>query len=101
MGRLIVGILIGVLIALAVGYFVTAHYRAADAASQNRIADLEDQLAHLQAQNQTAAAELAKVQHEEERLAAANEQLSLELQKARLTGKVPPAPPGGLPYPPK
>ena len=101
MGRVIVGILIGAVIALGVGYFVTAHYRAVDAANRNRIAELEDQLAHLKAQNDMTAAELAKVQHEEERLAASNEQLSIELQQARLTGKVPPAPTKGLPYPPK
>jgi hypothetical protein len=43
--------------------------------------------------------QLVKVQAEEERLAAANEDLAKTLQQARLTGKIPP--PSAMPFPPK
>ena len=68
---------------------------------QQIIADLQRQLAALQSENAQLKENLAKTQSEEERLSAANQALAKALAQAQLTGKIPPLPPGALPYPPK
>jgi len=100
MGRVVMGAVGVAIIAIAVGYVMSARYEAARAAQEKRIAVLQQQVAELQNENERLSADLAKVQHEEERLAAANDDLARKLGAARLTGKAP-ASPNGLPYPPK
>ncbi len=103
MGRIIAAVLLTALIALAAGWFlwnrITAQAAADHAAAQAQIAQLEQQRAQLQGQNDQLQAQLKKVQAEEERLSTVNNELSEALEKARLTGKIPP--PSALPYPPK
>src|SRR5690242_10610622 len=98
--RVLAGVAIAAIIALVIGYVMSQRYQKARAADQNRIADLQQQLNRLQVQNTQLSADLAKVQHEEERLSAANQELSKAIAQARLTGKIPPLPEAALPYPP-
>jgi peptidoglycan hydrolase CwlO-like protein len=100
MGRVLIGAVGVAIIAIAAGYVMSARYEAARAAQEKRIAVLQQQVAELQNENEKLSADLAKVQHEEERLAAANDELARKLGAARLVGKRP-ASPNALPYPPK
>ncbi len=103
MGRVIGAVLITAVIALAAGWLlwgrIAAQADADRAATQAQIAQLEQQRIQLQAQNDQLRTELNKVQAEEERLSTVNNELAEALEKARLTGKIPP--PNALPYPPK
>jgi len=101
--RIIITALIVAAIAIGVGYFAWDHIQAQNAAERaglrDQITQLESERAQLQAEDDRTKAQFAKVQAEEERLAAANEEFAKALEKARLTGKIPP--PSTLPYPPK
>jgi len=101
MGRVLIGAAAALLIAVIVGYVMMTRYATGRAADQQRISDLQQQNEKLGDENAQLTADLAKVQREQERLQAANDQLSKSLESARLTGKVPPLPEGALPYPPK
>jgi septal ring factor EnvC (AmiA/AmiB activator) len=101
--RIVITALVVALVLLGAGYFAWYRIQALDAVDR---ANLEKQLAELQTERDQLKAddarskdELAKVQAEEERLAAANEDLAKTLQQARLTGKIPP--PSAMPFPPK
>jgi cell division protein FtsB len=97
----IVGALIIAIGAVVGGWLVYSRSRAAQAEDQKKIAELQQQMATLQAENVQLKENLGKTQTEEERLSSANQELAKALAQARLTGKIPPLPPGGLPYPPK
>ncbi len=56
---------------------------------EKQIAELNQQVNKLQADNERLKAELAKVQEEESRMVAANEMMRKALEQARLTGKAP------------
>ena len=103
MGRVAVTALLPAIVAIAIGWLVwsrmAARADAARAADQSEIAALMEQRMQLQAQNEQLQSELKKVQAEEERLSSINNELAEALEKARLTGKIPP--PSALPYPPK
>ena len=64
---------------------------------EKQIAELNQQVNKLQADNERLKGELAKVQEEESRMVAANEMLRKVLAQARLSGKAPRI----EPYPPK
>jgi Tfp pilus assembly protein PilN len=100
MGRVLIGALVVAIAAIVAGYVITARYDAARAAQERRIALLQHQVAELQQENDKLTADLAKVQHEEESLAAANDDLARKLGAARVAGKLP-ASRSALPYPPK
>ena len=87
--------------AAASGWLLYSRANAAHAKDQEKIAQLEQRLATMQSENAQLKENLAKAQSEEERLSAANQDLSKALAQARLTGKIPPLPPSALPYPPK
>ena len=71
---------------------VDFHFR-----QEKQIADLNQQVNKLQADNERLKGELAKVQDEESRMVAANEMLRKAIEQATLSGKVPRV----APYPPK
>ena len=99
-----IAIIVALVLALgaaAGGWVLYSRERAAQAEDQHKIAQLQQQLETTQAENDQLKESLAKVQNEEERLSAANQELAKVLAQARLTGKVPPLPPAALPYPPK
>jgi cell division protein FtsB len=83
------------------GWILYSRAKAIQAEDQKKIAELQQQLEKLQADNTQVKGNLAKSQSEEERLSSANQELAKLLATARLTGKVPPLPPSALPYPPK
>ncbi|MBV8773648.1 MAG: hypothetical protein JO166_15165 [Deltaproteobacteria bacterium] len=97
----IIAVLIAAIAAAAGGWLLYSRNKAAQADDQKRIAELQQQIDTLQSENAQLKENLAKAQSEEERLSSANQELAKMLAKARLTGKVPPLPPGALPYPPK
>jgi septal ring factor EnvC (AmiA/AmiB activator) len=97
----IIAALIIAIAAAAAGWILYSHTKAAEAEDQKRITELQQQLAGLQSENAQLKENLAKSQSEEERLSSANQELAKMLAKARLSGKVPPLPPGALPFPPK
>lgn len=66
---------------------------------QEQIYQLEQQIKKMQGENETLKSQLAKVQDEEGRLAAANELLTKAIEQSKLSGK--PAQKPSLPYPPK
>jgi septation ring formation regulator EzrA len=67
---------------------------------EEQIVELNQQVKKIQGENETLKAQLAKVQDEEGRLAAANELLTKAIEQSKLTGKIAEKPPN-LPYPPK
>lgn len=101
MGRVLLGALAVLVIALVAGYVLTARYARERAVDQQKISELQQENGKLRDENAQLAADLAKVQREQERLKAANDRLSEAIESARLTGKIPPLPGSALPYPPK
>jgi cytoskeletal protein RodZ len=100
--RIAVTALIVLIVAAAAGWVLYySHNQAYEAENQKKIADLQQQVETLQAENAQLKENLAKSQSEEERLSTANQDLAKALAQARLTGKIPPLPPSALPYPPK
>lgn len=99
--NILIGAAIVTMIAGAGGYMIYTRYNNAAAAQQNQIADLQTRVAELQRKNTQLTSDLAKSQREEERLNAANQDLSKALATARLTGKIPELPLSSMPYPPK
>jgi cell division protein FtsL len=93
--------LIVAIVAVAGGWLLYRQSQAVQAENQKKIAELQQQLEKLQSENGQMKENLAKAQSEEDRLAAANQDLAKTLAQARLTGKIPPLPPSALPYPPK
>jgi cell division protein FtsB len=83
------------------GWLLYSRDQARHAEDQKKIAALQQQLETMQSDNTQLKENLAKSQSEEERLSSANQELAKALAQARLTGKIPPLPPGALPYPPK
>jgi uncharacterized protein HemX len=101
MTRVLAGAVIVAILAAAGGWVLYGRDQAVHADDQKKIADLQHQLQTLEIQNAQVKENLTKSQSEEERLSAANQELAKALAQARLTGKVPPLPPGAMPYPPK
>jgi len=107
MARVLIGAAIVAIIASGGGWYLYTQDRAvqaqaqAQAQDQKKIAELQQQIQSLDAQSAELKENLAKSQAEEERLSSANQELAKALAQARLTGKVPPLPPGALAYPPK
>jgi cell division protein FtsB len=101
MARVLVGALAVAIIASGGGWYLYTRDRAVQAQDQKKIAELQQQVQSLDAQSAELKENLAKSQAEEERLSVANQELAKALAQARLTGKVPPLPPGALAYPPK
>lgn len=101
MANFLIGAALITIIAGAGGYVIYTRYNNAAIAQRNQIADLQSQVADLQRKNEQLASNLAKSQREEERLSAANQDLSKALATARLTGKIPELPQSAMPYPPK
>ena len=99
--NILIGAAIVTIIAGAGGYVIYTRYNNAAAVRQNQIADLQAQVADLQRKNAELTSNLSKSQREEERLSAANQDLSKALATARLTGKIPELPLSAMPYPPK
>ncbi len=97
MQRGIIAFLVATLIAGTLGYGWYVHDLALREGQEKQIAELNQRLAKLQADNQRLQADLTKVQDEESKLAANNELLRKALEQARVTGKIP----RSLPYPPK
>jgi uncharacterized protein HemX len=87
--------------AAAGGWYLYSTNRTAQTEDQKKISQLQQQIETMQSENAQLKENLAKTQSEEERLSAANQDLAKALAQARLTGKIPPLPPGALPYPPK
>jgi septal ring factor EnvC (AmiA/AmiB activator) len=101
--RIVLTALIVAFIFIGAGYFAWRHLQAEQAAEraelQKQISDLEAERDQLKADDDRTKAAMNKVQAEEERMAAVNEELTKTLQRAQLTGKIPP--PSSLPFPPK
>ncbi len=95
--RGIIAFLVVALIAGTIGYGWYVQDVARHERQEKHIAEFNQRLAKLQADNQRLQADLTKVQDEESKLAANNELLRKALEQARLTGKIP----RSLPYPPK
>jgi uncharacterized protein HemX len=88
-------------VAVGGGWVLYSRNQGAHVEDQKKIAELQQQIETLRSENAQLTENLAKTQSEEERLSAANQDLSKALAQARLTGKIPPLPPSALPYPPK
>jgi hypothetical protein len=101
--RIVITALIVALLFIGAGYYAWNRIEAQNAADratlEKQMADLQAERDQLKTDDQRARDELAKVQTEEERLDAANQDLAKTLQQARLTGKIPP--PSTMPFPPK
>ena len=98
MGRILIGGLVVAIIAIIAGYVISVKDENARKVQESKIVELQDQLQKLQDENNGLKSALAKVQSEEDRLAADNQVLSKALAQAQVTGKVPTL---KLPYPPK
>ena len=100
--RFLLGALLAALIAILIGWRWYGQERAIQDSQAAQISDLGAQLGKLTSDNARLNAELSKVQDEETRLTRDNDALRETIEKARLTGKVPPkAEANSLPYPPK
>lgn len=98
MYRYLIGGLIVAIIAGVLGYMWFSQQKIVQAHNQKQIAQLNEQVEKLQSENALLKTALAKVEAEENRLAAQNDMLTKALEKARITGKVPSE---VMPYPPK
>ena len=99
MGRVLIGAIVVAIIAAIVGWQWSVKQRAAMDRNQQQISDLQQQLNRAQGDNADLRAKLAKLQDEENHLAAENNALNEAIAKSHLTGKAAEMPP--LPYPPK
>ncbi len=100
--RFLLGGLLVALIAILIGWRWYGQERAIQDSQAGQISDLGAQLGKLTSDNARLNAELSKVQEEETRLTRDNDALRETIEKAKLTGKVPPKEEGNLlPFPPK
>jgi len=97
MGKALAGALV-VAVAAAIAFFIWSSVNTArQEEMQQQIAAMNRQLSQLSDENTQLKGELAKVQTEEQNLAAQNEDLRKAIATVKATGKLPP----DLPYPPK
>src|SRR5579863_1771266 len=99
MARLIAGIVIGAIIAGAVGWFWMSKEEALLQKQDQQISVLNDQVSRMDKENQQLKTEVAKLQEEETHLAADNDALNKAIAQSKVTGKPPVK--LVLPYPPK
>lgn len=100
MGKFLAGAFV-VLIVAAIGFFVWSKVNdARQEEMQAQIATMSKQLSQLGDENARLKGELAKVQTEEQNLAAQNEEMRKAIGSVKATGKLPANMPE-LPYPPK
>ena len=97
MNRALLAFIILVAVAAALGYRRYTQQAEFRERQEKQIAELNQQVSKLQAENERLKADLAKVQEEENRLVAANETLRKAFEQFKLTGKVSHMPA----YPPK
>ena len=93
MGRLLIGGLIVAIIAALLFYFYSSSYRTQAAEQTQQISQLNDQLNKAQNENDQLKAELAKIQGEQNILAAQNEEMRKAIGEFKATGKMPVIPP--------
>jgi len=98
--RGVIAFVILTVIAGALGYRWYEQQIELQQRQEAQIVELNQQVKKMQGENETLKAQLAKVQDEEGRLAAANELLTKAIEQSKLTGKMAEKPPN-LPYPPK
>jgi len=100
--RFLLGCFLVALIAILIGWRWYGQERAIQDRQAAQISDLGAQVAKLISDNGRLNAELSKVQEEETRLTRDNDALRETIEKAKLTGKVPPQDEEHLlPFPPK
>ncbi|MGH7933082.1 MAG: hypothetical protein ACREQN_07920 [Candidatus Binataceae bacterium] len=95
---MLIGAVVVAIIAVVVGYYGYGNYEAKLRTRDQKISQMENDLAKLQDQNAQLKINLNKAQSEEDNLAAQNNLLMKEIQQAQASGKVPAL---KLPYPPK
>lgn len=95
--KAVIGGLVVAAIALVVLLIWSSHYRAVSDAQAKQNAALNDQLFKLEQENADLKSEVAKVQAEENSLAAQNEDMRKAIAAVKATGKLPELPA----YPPK
>src|SRR5580658_3417582 len=95
--KAVIGGVVVLAIALVVLFVWSSHYRAVNDAQADQIAALNDQLSKLEQENADLKSEVAKVQAEENSLAAQNDDMRKAIASVRATGKLPQIPA----YPPK
>ncbi len=98
MGKALVGGLVVAVVAAVIFYVYASSCRSAMADQERQIAALGAQLAKLEQQNTELRTNLARLQSEEEALAAQNDQLKKSIATFKATGKMPTL---NLPVPPK
>jgi len=98
MARLIAGIVIGAVIAGAVGWYWMSKEEALLQKQDQQISVLNDQVSRMDKENQQLKTEVAKLQEEETHLAADNDALNKAIAQSKATGKPPVK--LVLPYPP-
>ncbi len=101
MGKALVGGLVVAVVAAMILYVYASSCRSAMADQARQIAALGAQLSKLEQQNSELRTNVAKLQSEEESLAAQNDQLRKAIATFKATGKMPPNTTLDLPLPPK
>jgi septal ring factor EnvC (AmiA/AmiB activator) len=101
MGKALVGGLMVAVVAALILYVYASSCRTAMADQARQISALGAQLAKLEQQNTELRTNLAKLQSEEEALAAQNDELKKAIATFKATGKMPANLPSELPSPPK
>ncbi len=98
MGKALVGGLAVAVVAAAIFYVYASSCRSAMADQARQLSALGTQLSKLEQQNTELRTNLAKLQSEEETLAAQNDELKKSIATFKATGKMPTL---NLPVPPK
>jgi peptidoglycan hydrolase CwlO-like protein len=93
MARLMVGGLIVAIIAAILFFLYSSSYRTRIEAQAQQISQLNEELLKLQNENEQVKSELAKVQAEQNTIAAQNEEMRKMIASFKATGKLPPNPP--------
>jgi septal ring factor EnvC (AmiA/AmiB activator) len=101
MGKALAGGLVVAVVAAVIFYIYASSCRTAMADQARQIAALSAQFSKLEQQNTELRTNLAKLQSEEEALAAQNDQLKKSIAAFKATGKMPPNTTLDLPLPPK
>jgi|SRR5215468_1627926 len=100
MGKAVIGAVTMAIIGAVALYIWSTVAAARQDQLQHQIDGLNQQISHLQNENIALKADLAKVQSEEQKLAAQNDELRKAIASVKATGQLPPDLPD-LTYPPK
>ena len=89
MGRFLAGAVVVLIIAAIAAFFWSRVNYARQEDSEEHIAKMNNQLSQMRDENDRLKAELSKVQGEEQKLAAQNDELLKAIASVKATGKLP------------